>query len=123
MELQVGVIVGLISTSLQAIGLTLQRKSHILEDEKYPYDLHRPPYKRRRWQVGDMAFGWITQADVSDGHADVRHLEHRREYYTDHDSSLARSFNSWCCQFLDLDDMSIANSNSRALSLIPSSLP
>ncbi|RJE24522.1 DUF803 domain protein [Aspergillus sclerotialis] len=52
----VGVIVGLISTSLQAIGLTLQRKSHILEDEKYPYDLHRPPYKRRRWQMGMLMF-------------------------------------------------------------------
>lgn len=50
---QVGVIVGLISTSLQAIGLTLQRKSHILEDEKRPYELRRPPYKRRRWQVRD----------------------------------------------------------------------
>lgn len=48
---QVGVIVGLISTSLQAIGLTLQRKSHILEDEKNPFDLRRPPYRRRRWQV------------------------------------------------------------------------
>ncbi|CAG8016969.1 unnamed protein product [Penicillium salamii] len=48
----VGVIVGLISTSLQAIGLTLQRKSHLLEDDKHPYDLRRPPYKRRRWQLG-----------------------------------------------------------------------
>ncbi|EAL85829.1 DUF803 domain protein [Aspergillus fumigatus Af293] len=52
----VGVIVGLISTSLQAIGLTLQRKSHILEDEKHPYDLRRPPYKRRRWQLGMLMF-------------------------------------------------------------------
>ncbi|PYH97712.1 DUF803 domain protein [Aspergillus ellipticus CBS 707.79] len=52
----VGVIVGLISTSLQAIGLTLQRKSHILEDEKHPYDLRRPPYKRRRWQLGMFMF-------------------------------------------------------------------
>jgi hypothetical protein len=31
--------------------LTLQRKSHILEDEKDPYDVRRPPYKRKRWQV------------------------------------------------------------------------
>ncbi|PYH79823.1 DUF803 domain protein [Aspergillus uvarum CBS 121591] len=52
----VGVVVGLISTSLQAIGLTLQRKSHILEDEKHPYDLRRPPYKRRRWQLGMLMF-------------------------------------------------------------------
>ncbi|EAU32625.1 conserved hypothetical protein [Aspergillus terreus NIH2624] len=54
--IQVGVIIGLISTSLQAIGLTFQRKSHILEDEKFPYDSRRPPYKRRRWQVGMSMF-------------------------------------------------------------------
>ncbi|KAE8146626.1 hypothetical protein BDV25DRAFT_162132 [Aspergillus avenaceus] len=55
-SIAVGVLVGLISTSLQAIGLTLQRKSHILEDEKHPYDLRRPPYKRRRWQLGMLMF-------------------------------------------------------------------
>ncbi|KAK3948567.1 hypothetical protein QBC32DRAFT_54452 [Pseudoneurospora amorphoporcata] len=47
-----GIIVGLISTSVQSLGLTLQRKSHILEDEKGPYDVRRPPYRRRRWQIG-----------------------------------------------------------------------
>ncbi|KAJ5595572.1 uncharacterized protein N7459_001780 [Penicillium hispanicum] len=52
----VGILVGLVSTSLQAIGLTLQRKSHLLEDEKYPYDVRRPPYKRRRWQLGMAMF-------------------------------------------------------------------
>ncbi|KKK19275.1 hypothetical protein ARAM_005863 [Aspergillus rambellii] len=52
----IGVLVGVISTSLQAIGLTLQRKSHLLEDEKHPYDLRRPPYKRRRWQLGMLMF-------------------------------------------------------------------
>ncbi|KAK5807034.1 hypothetical protein VI817_001292 [Penicillium citrinum] len=52
----VGIIVGLISTSLQAIGLTLQRKSHLLEDEKPLYDVRRPPYKRRRWQLGMTMF-------------------------------------------------------------------
>ncbi|KAK2787832.1 hypothetical protein FQN51_003072 [Onygenales sp. PD_10] len=55
-SIAIGVLVGLISTSLQAIGLTLQRKSHMLEDEKDPYDLRRPPYKRRRWQVGMFMF-------------------------------------------------------------------
>lgn len=43
---------GLISTSVQSLGLTLQRKSHILEDEKGPHDIRRPPYRRRRWQLG-----------------------------------------------------------------------
>ena len=49
--IQVGVFVGLISTSVQSLGLTLQRKSHILEDEKDPHELRRPPHRRRRWQV------------------------------------------------------------------------
>lgn len=49
---QLGIVVGLLSTSVQSLGLTLQRKSHILEDEKVPYDVRRPPYRRRRWQLG-----------------------------------------------------------------------
>ncbi|KAJ5110210.1 Magnesium transporter NIPA [Penicillium argentinense] len=55
-SIAVGILVGLISTSLQAIGLTLQRKSHLLEDEKPQYDVRRPPYKRRRWQLGMSMF-------------------------------------------------------------------
>ncbi|KAK0615784.1 hypothetical protein B0T17DRAFT_510359 [Bombardia bombarda] len=51
-SIALGIIVGLISTSVQSLGLTLQRKSHILEDEKGPYDVRRPPYRRRRWQLG-----------------------------------------------------------------------
>lgn len=49
---QIGILVGLLSTSVQSLGLTLQRKSHLLEDEKDPYDVRRPPYRRRRWQLG-----------------------------------------------------------------------
>ena len=49
---QLGILVGLLSTSVQSLGLTLQRKSHILEDEKGPHDVRRPPYRRRRWQIG-----------------------------------------------------------------------
>ncbi|KAK4458470.1 hypothetical protein QBC42DRAFT_23424 [Cladorrhinum samala] len=51
-SIALGIVVGLISTSVQSLGLTLQRKSHILEDEKGPYDARRPPYRRRRWQIG-----------------------------------------------------------------------
>ncbi|KAM7221027.1 putative magnesium transporter NIPA8 [Rhypophila decipiens] len=50
--LALGIIVGLLSASVQSLGITLQRKSHILEDEKGPYDIRRPPYRRRRWQLG-----------------------------------------------------------------------
>ncbi|KAK4187293.1 hypothetical protein QBC35DRAFT_385106 [Podospora australis] len=56
-----GIIVGLLSTSVQSLGLTLQRKSHILEDEKGPYDVRRPPYRRRRWQLG---MGMFIMANV-----------------------------------------------------------
>ena len=38
------------------MGLTLQRKSHILEDEKVPHDVRRPPHRRRRWQLGMAMF-------------------------------------------------------------------
>ncbi|KAF5017986.1 hypothetical protein F66182_10055 [Fusarium sp. NRRL 66182] len=51
-SIALGIIVGLLSTSVQSLGLTLQRKSHILEDEKGPHDDRRPPYRRRRWQIG-----------------------------------------------------------------------
>jgi hypothetical protein len=50
--IQIGIIVGLLSTSIQSLGLTLQRKSHLLEDDKDDHDARRPPYKRRRWQLG-----------------------------------------------------------------------
>jgi hypothetical protein len=53
---QLGVFVGLVSTSVQSLGLTLQRKSHILEDEKEIQDVRRPPYRRRRWQLGMLMF-------------------------------------------------------------------
>jgi hypothetical protein len=51
---QLGVLVGLVSTCVQSIGLTQQRKSHLLEDQKLLEEdghVHRPPYRRRRWQV------------------------------------------------------------------------
>ncbi|KAK0390893.1 hypothetical protein NLU13_0396 [Sarocladium strictum] len=51
-SIAIGIIVGLMSTSVQSLGLTLQRKSHILEDEKSSLDDRRPPYRRRRWQLG-----------------------------------------------------------------------
>jgi multidrug transporter EmrE-like cation transporter len=53
---QLGIFAGLLSTSVQSLGLTLQRKSHILEDEKGPHDVRRPPYRRRRWQLGMAMF-------------------------------------------------------------------
>ncbi|POS87608.1 hypothetical protein EPUL_006182 [Erysiphe pulchra] len=46
-SIAIGILVGLVSTNVQSIGLTLQRKSHLLED-----DVRRPPYRRRLWQVG-----------------------------------------------------------------------
>jgi magnesium transporter len=51
-----GIIVGLLSTCVQSVGLTLQRKSHMLEDEKEDTGDRRPPYRRRRWQIGMFLF-------------------------------------------------------------------
>ncbi len=51
-----GIVVGLISTCVQSVGLTLQRKSHMLEDEKEDHLPRRPPYRRRQWQIGMFLF-------------------------------------------------------------------
>lgn len=55
-SIALGIVVGVISTSVQSLGLTLQRKSHILEDEKDPHIARRPPHLRRRWQLGMAMF-------------------------------------------------------------------
>jgi hypothetical protein len=55
----IGVLVGLVSTCVQSIGLTLQRKSHLLEEAREGEDdeyVRRPPYRRRRWQLGMLMF-------------------------------------------------------------------
>jgi multidrug transporter EmrE-like cation transporter len=52
----VGIVVGLLSTCVQSVGLTLQRKSHMLEDCKEDYETRRAPYRRRRWQIGMSLF-------------------------------------------------------------------
>ncbi len=49
-----GCIIGVISSATQSIGLTLQRKSHLLEEIKL--DNHRPPYKRPLWRIGFLLF-------------------------------------------------------------------
>jgi drug/metabolite transporter (DMT)-like permease len=51
-------MVGLVSACIQSVGLTLQRKSHLLEEEREEdcgY-IRRPPYRRRRWQLGMFMF-------------------------------------------------------------------
>lgn len=53
---QLGIVVGLVSTCVQSVGLTLQRKSHMLEDEKEDHLPKRAPYRRRRWQIGMFLF-------------------------------------------------------------------
>lgn len=54
--MQIGIIVGLLSTSIQSLGLTLQRKSHLIEDAKDEVETRRPAYKRRKWQIGMLMF-------------------------------------------------------------------
>ncbi|KAF1827248.1 uncharacterized protein K489DRAFT_294669, partial [Dissoconium aciculare CBS 342.82] len=55
-QVALGIIVGLLSTCVQSVGLTMQRKSHIEEDEKDDDVAYRPPYRRRRWQIGMFLF-------------------------------------------------------------------
>ncbi|GMM38877.1 hypothetical protein DASC09_062160 [Saccharomycopsis crataegensis] len=52
----IGCLVGIISLATQSIGLTLQRKSHLLEDAKPSSEHHRPPYRRRLWRLGCFLF-------------------------------------------------------------------
>ncbi|KAK9248642.1 magnesium transporter NIPA-domain-containing protein [Lipomyces tetrasporus] len=52
----IGVVTGIASTALQSFGLTMQRKSHILEDSKPLGQIQRPPYKRKRWLIGMAVF-------------------------------------------------------------------
>ena len=51
---------GLLSACIQSVGLTLQRKSHLLEEERIELEdsgyISRPVYRRRRWQVGMLMF-------------------------------------------------------------------
>ncbi|KAK6437936.1 hypothetical protein LTR95_005872 [Oleoguttula sp. CCFEE 5521] len=51
-----GIVVGLLSTAIQSIGLTLQRKSHMLEDSNPHVPSRRAPFRRRRWQIGMFLF-------------------------------------------------------------------
>ncbi|KAI1614055.1 hypothetical protein EDD37DRAFT_634895 [Exophiala viscosa] len=55
-SIAIGIIVGLLSTSIQSLGLTLQRKSHLIEDAKGDGEARTPPYKRRKWQLGMFMF-------------------------------------------------------------------
>lgn len=52
----VGCVVGVISLAAQSVGLTLQRRSHIEEDEKPLNVPRKPAYKRPMWQVGLLLF-------------------------------------------------------------------
>lgn len=52
----IGCTVGIVSSLLQSVGLTLQRQSHILEDHKPASTTYRPPHRRARWRVGLLLF-------------------------------------------------------------------
>ncbi|CUS09445.1 unnamed protein product [Tuber aestivum] len=55
-QITIGVCVGVLSTSVQSLGLTLQRKSHLQEDDRPPHVKQRPPHRRRLWQIGMLLF-------------------------------------------------------------------
>lgn len=51
-----GCAVGVLTLAAQSVGLTLQRKSHLQEDEKPPEAPRKPAYKRHMWQAGLLLF-------------------------------------------------------------------
>lgn len=52
----IGCLVGVISSATQSIGLTLQRKSHIIEDSRPIHVPRRPAHKRTTWKIGLLLF-------------------------------------------------------------------
>ncbi|KAI5809957.1 magnesium transporter NIPA-domain-containing protein [Peziza echinospora] len=55
-QISIGILVGILSTSVQSLGLTLQRKSHLLEDGRPAHVQRRPPHRRGMWQIGMLLF-------------------------------------------------------------------
>lgn len=51
-----GCVVGIISSATQSIGLTLQRKSHIMEDEASVNGARRPAHRQALWRIGLALF-------------------------------------------------------------------
>lgn len=51
-----GCVVGIISSATQSIGLTLQRKSHIMEDEASANGARRPAHRQALWRIGLALF-------------------------------------------------------------------
>ncbi|CAN6611128.1 hypothetical protein TRVA0_004S03642 [Trichomonascus vanleenenianus] len=51
-----GCIVGVLSSATQSIGITLQRKSHTLEDCKPPSVPRRPAHRQSLWRIGLSMF-------------------------------------------------------------------
>lgn len=47
---------GVFSLATQSVGLTLQRRSHLQEDEKPPEIPRRPAYRRHMWRIGLLLF-------------------------------------------------------------------
>lgn len=94
-QITIGVCVGVISTSIQSLGLTLQRKSHLLEDDR-PHVNKRPPHRRRRWQVPTLRCiysyaspppwrtAWLLM--IPDRNSSVHSFQHPRLVDPDHHS-------------------------------------
>ncbi|KAK9454087.1 magnesium transporter NIPA-domain-containing protein [Dipodascopsis uninucleata] len=52
----IGIVTGVLSSAAESFGLTMQRKSHMLEEAKPLGEVQRPPYKRKRWIFGMALF-------------------------------------------------------------------
>lgn len=52
----IGCVIGVISSATQSIGITLQRKSHIIEDGRTPGSPRRPAHRQGLWRIGLLLF-------------------------------------------------------------------
>ncbi|EGG03447.1 uncharacterized protein MELLADRAFT_65591 [Melampsora larici-populina 98AG31] len=54
-NLAVGITIGLIASFIQSLGLTIQRKSH-LQNDQLPFHLRKPDYARPIWLMGFIIY-------------------------------------------------------------------
>src|ERR1044072_4964723 len=48
----IGIIIAVSTSFIQSLGLTIQRKSHVLNESIYPKELRRSACKRPLWHLG-----------------------------------------------------------------------
>ena len=88
----------------------MQRKSHILEDEKDPNDPRRPPHRRRRWQVRrtstPFSVGHVADSSVQAWYAHVHRCEYCRKHDPNHHTAASGLVNLASCMIRKISSVS-----------------